>query len=200
MVSSGRDAILPCGSHLSHVDRSPVSSNERLCKSPIPAPSRGNLCLKSMICTTCWLTGILQRTIATHVATVIGLSLSNESVHNAYFMACHLLHRCSFCSDRLGDFADGSFRWPPSAKPGRTTGIAKFSLSRRKGVGLANRMDTARVGAPVDGNGGVARCIFTVEWERSTLDDRRSPRPEIRIASRICSISANPETRKRTCA
>lgn len=26
---------------------------------------------------------------------VIGLSLSNESVENAYFMACHLLHRCS---------------------------------------------------------------------------------------------------------
>ncbi|KAJ5666510.1 uncharacterized protein N7477_008958 [Penicillium maclennaniae] len=38
-----------------------------------------------------------ERTIAAHVATVIGLSLSNESVHNAYFMACHLLHRYGHC-------------------------------------------------------------------------------------------------------
>ncbi|KAJ5133093.1 hypothetical protein N7526_004458 [Penicillium atrosanguineum] len=38
-----------------------------------------------------------ERTIAAHVATVIGLSLSNESVQNAYFMACHLLHRYGHC-------------------------------------------------------------------------------------------------------
>ncbi|KAJ9491255.1 hypothetical protein VN97_g1967 [Penicillium thymicola] len=28
---------------------------------------------------------------------VIGLSLSNESVENAYFMASHLLHRFGYC-------------------------------------------------------------------------------------------------------
>lgn len=38
---------------------------------------------------------ILQRKIAGHVVSVIGLSWSNENVHNAYFMACHLLYRCS---------------------------------------------------------------------------------------------------------
>ncbi|KAJ5569501.1 uncharacterized protein N7459_008931 [Penicillium hispanicum] len=40
---------------------------------------------------------LVERTIATHVITVIGLSLSNESVQNAYFMACHLLHRFGYC-------------------------------------------------------------------------------------------------------
>ncbi|KAJ5732243.1 hypothetical protein N7493_003724 [Penicillium malachiteum] len=38
-----------------------------------------------------------ERTIATHLVTVIGLSWSNESVQNAYFMACHLLHRFGYC-------------------------------------------------------------------------------------------------------
>ncbi|CAG7992809.1 unnamed protein product [Penicillium salamii] len=37
-----------------------------------------------------------EKTIAEHLVMVIGLSLSNESVENAYFMASHLLHRCSF--------------------------------------------------------------------------------------------------------
>lgn len=37
-----------------------------------------------------------QKTIAKHLIMVIGLSLSNESVQNAYFMACHLLHRCQY--------------------------------------------------------------------------------------------------------
>jgi len=37
---------------------------------------------------------VLQRKIAGHVISVIGLSRSNENVHNAYFMACHLLYRC----------------------------------------------------------------------------------------------------------
>ena len=39
---------------------------------------------------------LLQRKIASHVISVIGLSWSNENVHNAYFMACHLLYRCWF--------------------------------------------------------------------------------------------------------
>ncbi|KAJ5223916.1 hypothetical protein N7468_008458 [Penicillium chermesinum] len=38
-----------------------------------------------------------ERTIATHIANVIGLSLSNESVQNAYFMPCHLLQRFGYC-------------------------------------------------------------------------------------------------------
>ncbi|CAG7945314.1 unnamed protein product [Penicillium nalgiovense] len=38
---------------------------------------------------------VKEKTIADHLVMVIGLSLSNESVENAYFMACHLLHRCS---------------------------------------------------------------------------------------------------------
>ncbi|KAJ5171694.1 hypothetical protein N7492_004287 [Penicillium capsulatum] len=38
-----------------------------------------------------------ERTIARHIKTVIALSLSNESVQNAYFMASHLLHRFGYC-------------------------------------------------------------------------------------------------------
>ncbi|KAJ5994595.1 hypothetical protein N7451_010319 [Penicillium sp. IBT 35674x] len=43
------------------------------------------------------LTSPLIRTIATHILTVVGLSWSNESVENGYFMACHLLHRFGYC-------------------------------------------------------------------------------------------------------
>ncbi|KAB8238025.1 uncharacterized protein BDW43DRAFT_296989 [Aspergillus alliaceus] len=35
--------------------------------------------------------------IASHVVQVIGLSMSNETVENAYFMACHLLYRYGHC-------------------------------------------------------------------------------------------------------
>ncbi|CAG8191961.1 unnamed protein product [Penicillium olsonii] len=38
-----------------------------------------------------------KKTIAEHLVMVIGLSLSNESVENAYFMASHLLHRFGYC-------------------------------------------------------------------------------------------------------
>ncbi|CAG8924652.1 unnamed protein product [Penicillium salamii] len=38
-----------------------------------------------------------EKTIAEHLVMVIGLSLSNESVENAYFMASHLLHRFGYC-------------------------------------------------------------------------------------------------------
>ncbi|KAJ5505186.1 hypothetical protein N7463_008060 [Penicillium fimorum] len=38
-----------------------------------------------------------EKTIADHLVVVIGLSLSNESVENAYFMASHLLHRFGYC-------------------------------------------------------------------------------------------------------
>ncbi|KAJ5924993.1 hypothetical protein N7454_007632, partial [Penicillium verhagenii] len=38
-----------------------------------------------------------ERTIATHILTVVGLSLSNESVENGFFMACHLLHCFGYC-------------------------------------------------------------------------------------------------------
>lgn len=36
-----------------------------------------------------------QKTIASHLAMVIGLAMSNETVENACFMVCHLLHRCT---------------------------------------------------------------------------------------------------------
>lgn len=29
---------------------------------------------------------------------VIGLAMSNETVSNACFMVCHLLHRCTCCA------------------------------------------------------------------------------------------------------
>lgn len=35
-----------------------------------------------------------EKTIASHLIMVIGLALSNETVENAFFMACHLVHRC----------------------------------------------------------------------------------------------------------
>ncbi|KAI9373035.1 hypothetical protein BJX61DRAFT_504980 [Aspergillus egyptiacus] len=38
-----------------------------------------------------------EQTIASHLISVIGLSKSNETVENAYFMCCHLLHRYGFC-------------------------------------------------------------------------------------------------------
>ncbi|KAL4895177.1 hypothetical protein BDV59DRAFT_174597 [Aspergillus ambiguus] len=38
-----------------------------------------------------------ENTVASHVVQVIGLSMSNETVENAYFMACHLLHRYGYC-------------------------------------------------------------------------------------------------------
>ncbi|CAK45857.1 uncharacterized protein An11g01200 [Aspergillus niger] len=38
-----------------------------------------------------------ERTIASHLVRTIGLSMSNETVENAYFMACHLLHRYGYC-------------------------------------------------------------------------------------------------------
>ncbi|KAI9925313.1 hypothetical protein MW887_006241 [Aspergillus wentii] len=40
---------------------------------------------------------LAEKTIASHVAMVIGLSSSNEAVENANFMACHLLHRFGHC-------------------------------------------------------------------------------------------------------
>lgn len=40
---------------------------------------------------------VQEKTIADHLVMVIGLSLSNESVENAYFMASHLLHRFGYC-------------------------------------------------------------------------------------------------------
>ncbi|KAF4214430.1 hypothetical protein CNMCM5878_009240 [Aspergillus fumigatiaffinis] len=40
---------------------------------------------------------IVENTIASHLNMVIGLSMSNETVENAYFMACHLLHRYGYC-------------------------------------------------------------------------------------------------------
>ncbi|KAJ5645874.1 hypothetical protein N7490_002246 [Penicillium lividum] len=40
---------------------------------------------------------LAERTIAGHILTVVGLSRSNESVENAYFMASHLLHRFGYC-------------------------------------------------------------------------------------------------------
>ncbi|KAA8650851.1 uncharacterized protein ATNIH1004_003540 [Aspergillus tanneri] len=38
-----------------------------------------------------------ENTIASHIIQVIGLSISNETVENAYFMACHLLVRYGYC-------------------------------------------------------------------------------------------------------
>ncbi|KAJ5780086.1 hypothetical protein N7457_005246 [Penicillium paradoxum] len=38
-----------------------------------------------------------EKTIADYLVVVIGLSISNESVENAYFMASHLLHRFGYC-------------------------------------------------------------------------------------------------------
>ncbi|KAL3455100.1 hypothetical protein BJX64DRAFT_80318 [Aspergillus heterothallicus] len=38
-----------------------------------------------------------EQIIASHIINVIGLSKSNETVDNAYFMACHLLKRYGFC-------------------------------------------------------------------------------------------------------
>ncbi|KAL4767962.1 hypothetical protein BDW60DRAFT_135131 [Aspergillus nidulans var. acristatus] len=40
---------------------------------------------------------IEEQTTAYHLVNVIGLSKSNETVINAYFMGCHLLHRYGFC-------------------------------------------------------------------------------------------------------
>ncbi|KAL6230009.1 hypothetical protein BDW75DRAFT_81055 [Aspergillus navahoensis] len=64
---------------------------------------------------------IEEQTIAYHLANVIGLSRSNETVINAYFMGCHLLHRYGFClrhpAEHLGsieflEFVEKKIGWP----------------------------------------------------------------------------------------
>ncbi|RDW79058.1 uncharacterized protein DSM5745_05910 [Aspergillus mulundensis] len=64
---------------------------------------------------------IEEQTIAYHLVNVIGLSRSNETVVNAYFMGCHLLHRYGFClrhpAEHLGsfeflEFVEKKIGWP----------------------------------------------------------------------------------------
>ncbi|KAL3469905.1 hypothetical protein BJX99DRAFT_267827 [Aspergillus californicus] len=64
-----------------------------------------------------------EQIIATHLINVIGLSKSNETVDNAYFMCCHLLSRYGFClrhtAERQGslDFlslVEKQIGWPTS--------------------------------------------------------------------------------------
>ncbi|OJI98698.1 hypothetical protein ASPVEDRAFT_80336 [Aspergillus versicolor CBS 583.65] len=64
---------------------------------------------------------IEEQTIAYHLINVIGLSRSNETVVNAYFMGCHLLHRYGFClrhpaehqgSFEFLDFVEKKVGWP----------------------------------------------------------------------------------------
>ena len=60
------------------------------------AVSRRWVFIRYRTCSTA--TNVLQKIIAGHLLIVTGLSLSNKSVHNAYFMPCHLLYRCTFPS------------------------------------------------------------------------------------------------------
>ncbi|KAL4976905.1 hypothetical protein BDW66DRAFT_45815 [Aspergillus desertorum] len=62
-----------------------------------------------------------EQTVAYHLINVIGLSKSNETVVNAYFMGCHLLHRYGFClrhpAEHLGsieflEFVEKKIGWP----------------------------------------------------------------------------------------
>ncbi|KAL4986595.1 hypothetical protein BDW68DRAFT_123644 [Aspergillus falconensis] len=64
---------------------------------------------------------IEEQTIAYHLVNVIGLSRSNETVVNAYFMGCHLLHRYGFClrhpAEHLGsieflELVEKKIGWP----------------------------------------------------------------------------------------
>ncbi|KAL4924226.1 uncharacterized protein BDV17DRAFT_221255 [Aspergillus undulatus] len=64
---------------------------------------------------------IEEQTISYHLINVIGLPRSNETVTNAYFMGCHLLHRYGFClrhpvehrgSFEFLDFVDKKIGWP----------------------------------------------------------------------------------------
>ncbi|KAL4814982.1 hypothetical protein BDW67DRAFT_80946 [Aspergillus spinulosporus] len=64
---------------------------------------------------------IEEQTIAYHLVNVIGLSKSNETVINAYFMGCHLLHRYGFClrhpAEHLGsieflEYVEKQIGWP----------------------------------------------------------------------------------------
>ncbi|KAL3452323.1 hypothetical protein BJX65DRAFT_177938 [Aspergillus insuetus] len=66
---------------------------------------------------------IEEQIIASHIINVIGLSKSNETVDNAYFMACHLLKRYGFClrhpSERQGSLefltmVEKRLGWPTS--------------------------------------------------------------------------------------
>ncbi|KAE8309782.1 hypothetical protein BDV41DRAFT_567099 [Aspergillus transmontanensis] len=53
--------------------------------------------VRTMECLAILYTHRPQKVIASHVVQVIGLSSSNETVENAYFMACHLLYRYGHC-------------------------------------------------------------------------------------------------------
>ncbi|KAL5343550.1 hypothetical protein BJX70DRAFT_393607 [Aspergillus crustosus] len=66
---------------------------------------------------------LAEQTIAHHLINVIGLSKSNETVDNAYFMGCHLLHRYGFClrhpAEHRGSFeflhfVEKKIAWPTS--------------------------------------------------------------------------------------
>ncbi|KAL4864006.1 hypothetical protein BDV12DRAFT_176845 [Aspergillus spectabilis] len=66
---------------------------------------------------------LTEQTIAHHLINVIGLSRSNETVDNAYFMGCHLLHRYGFClrhpAEHHGSleflhFVEKTIGWPTS--------------------------------------------------------------------------------------
>ncbi|KAL4882575.1 hypothetical protein BJY04DRAFT_206839 [Aspergillus karnatakaensis] len=66
---------------------------------------------------------LAEQTIAHHLINVIGLSRSNETVDNAYFMGCHLLHRYGFClrhpvehngSFEFLHFVEKKIGWPTS--------------------------------------------------------------------------------------
>ena len=98
-------------------------------------------------------TNMGQKVIAGHLLVVIGLSLSNESVHNGYFMACHLLHRCKFPPWDISMRLLRS-RWVLFATSNRTTGIAAILKTCGKCPRLAKSLVLRRTGAAVEGNTG----------------------------------------------
>jgi hypothetical protein len=99
-----------------------------------------------------------QKVIASHVMQVIGLSSSNETVENAYFMACHLLYRCKFFLPVAMPPTNPDSRccrWTLPAPSRRKAGITKIPDSGRKLGGLANGMDYPNIRRAVERTAGV---------------------------------------------
>lgn len=101
-----------------------------------------------------------EKTIASHLIMVIGLALSNETVENAFFMACHLVHRCK----SPPPFANASpsltvYRWVLSPTPRRTARIVEIPGPCGKTRRLADGVDGGGIGAAV---AGVADVGFMV--------------------------------------
>lgn len=76
-----------------------------------------------------------QKTIASHLVMVIGLAISNETVENACFMVCHLLHRCKHHSATSHTVLSNNLDGYCLRHPGEQRGSLRFLAHVEKNIG-----------------------------------------------------------------